>query len=56
VIWHQAATPDLDLLLAAPFGHQFQVGSVVPLVEERLLPPVAALRDVVWQARYNYSC
>jgi hypothetical protein len=34
-------------VLAAPLAEQIEVGAVVIVAEERLLPPVAALRDVV---------
>jgi hypothetical protein len=43
-------------LIPAPLGHQLQVGGVIALVEERLLPTVAALRNVVRQAGNHYSC
>ena len=51
MIRHEAVTPYLDSLVTAPMGHQFQVGAIVPLVEKRLLPPVATLRNMVRHAR-----
>jgi hypothetical protein len=53
---HQAIAPNLHPMFAAPFGQQFDVGRVVPLVEEHLLAAVSALRDVVGHPRNDYSC
>jgi hypothetical protein len=51
VIGHQAIRPNPNPTLRGPLGHRFQVGRVVFLAEERLLPPIAALRNVVRQTR-----
>lgn len=55
VVGHQAIRPNLDAPLAAPLAHQFQVGRVIVVAEERLLPPVATLGNVVRHARNNHS-
>lgn len=56
MVRHEAVGPDFNLLLAAPLGHQIEIGLVVVVAEERLLTPIAALRHVVRHARYNHSC
>jgi hypothetical protein len=53
MIRHQAIGPDLDPLRTAKRGHQFEVGGIVLLAEERLLATIAALGDVVGNARNN---
>jgi len=55
IIPSSGATLTNHSLLTAPLGHQFQVCSIVAVVEERLLPAVATLRYVVRQARNHYS-
>jgi hypothetical protein len=56
MVGHQAIGPDADLVLAAPLAEQIEVGAVVIVAEERLLPPVASLRDVVRAVGDNDSC
>ena len=56
IIRHQAVTPNLHPLFAAPAGHQFQVGRIVSVVEERLLSAVPPLRYVVRHTRNDQSC
>jgi len=56
VVGHQAVGPDLDLVLAAPLGHQVQVGLVVVIAEKRLLSTVPPLGHMVRHARNNHSC
>ncbi len=48
-------TNDMIRCILAPLGHQFHVGGVVPLVEKRLLPTVAAPGKMVGQPRYHNS-
>ena len=55
MVWHQAIAPNRHPLFAAPLGHQFQVGRVVSVVEERLLSAVAPLGNVVGHAGYDQS-
>ena len=43
----QAVEEYLHALLAAPLGHQLQVSGVVAVVEERLLPTVAPLGNMM---------
>ena len=45
VIGHQAISPNLHATLRGPLGHQLQVGRVVFLAEEGLLPTIPALRS-----------
>jgi hypothetical protein len=47
VIGHQAIAPNRNPFLAAPIGHQFQIGRIVAIVEERRLSAVPSLRDVM---------
>jgi hypothetical protein len=54
VIGHQAIAPNLDTFVAARLGHQFQIGGVVAIVEERLLSAIATLGNVVRQ-RWNHN-
>jgi len=53
VIGHQAISPDLDPVSAAPLPHQVQVALVILIAKERLLAAVSPLGDVVWQTRDN---
>ena len=55
VIGHEAIAPDLDALLAAPLGHQFDVGRVVVIAKEGLLSAVAALGYVMRQTGNDQS-
>nr|WP_320056366.1 hypothetical protein [Desulfuromonas thiophila] len=36
--------------MPAPLGHQIEIDKVIFVTEERLLPPVPPLGDMVWQA------
>ena len=56
VVGHQAIRPDLHAALAAPLGRQLEIGVIIVLLEEGLLPAVPALRHVVRIARNNNSC
>ncbi len=47
VIGHQAPGPAQDTLGRAGRDHQIAIERVILLIEEGLLPPVAALGDVV---------
>jgi len=51
VVRHEAVGPDLDPMPVAPFAHEGEVQEVVVSAEERLLPAVTPLRDVVRQER-----
>ena len=53
MVGHQAVRPDFNLLGPAKLGHQIHVTLVVFVTEERLLPSVSSLNDVVGQARSN---
>jgi hypothetical protein len=55
VVGHQALRPDLDVPLAAPLGHQFQIRLIVVVVEKRLLPTISTLGHMVRQTRHNQS-
>ena len=55
VIGHQAVRPNVDAALAAPLGHQIQVGRIIVVAKERLLPAVAPLRYVMRQAGHDQS-
>ena len=49
VIRHQAEGPYLDRAIAAPLGHQFDVGRIIFVLKKRLLPTVPALgHKVLW--------
>jgi hypothetical protein len=56
MIRHEAVRPDADLVLAAPLDKQVKVRAVVILAEERRLPPIAPLRDMMWTIRNHNSC
>jgi hypothetical protein len=47
VVGHQAEGPDIDRTAGAPFGHQVEVADVVVNLEERLLPAISSLREVM---------
>ena len=47
VIWHEAVAPDLNGVACAPPVDQVEVGLVVVIGKEGLLPTIAALGDVV---------
>jgi hypothetical protein len=49
VIGHETVSPDLNLLGLAELGHQLQVGCVILVAKERLLPAVTPLRDMMRQ-------
>ena len=52
----EAIGPHVDAALIAPVCHEIEVRLVVLIAEERLLPPVAALSDVVGDAGDDDSC
>ena len=56
MVGHKAIRPDLYLVSAAPLCHQLQVGLVIFIAEERLLPAVSPLSDVMRQTRCNNTC
>ncbi len=56
MIRDQAIRPDLDLLGAAPWCHQFQVALVIFMTKERLLSAVSPLGDVMGQTRCDNRC
>jgi len=56
MVRHKAISPDLNLIFAAPLGHQGQIGFIVIVVKKGLLSTVASLRDVVRKSRSYYSC
>jgi len=56
VVRHEAVRPDADLVLAAPLDEQIEVRAVVILAEERRLPPIAPLRDMMRTIRNHNSC
>jgi hypothetical protein len=56
MIGHQAISPDLDLVSAAPMCHQFQVALVIFITKERLLAAISPLRDVMRQTRCDHTC
>ena len=47
VIGHQAVGPYFDAAFSAPLGHQTDVGGVVLIMEEGLLPTISPLRNVM---------
>jgi hypothetical protein len=47
VVGHQAVGPDFQAALPAPLAHEFDIGGVVVLAEERPLAAVAPLSDMV---------
>lgn len=59
MVGHQAVAPDIHSVGGAPFNEEVKVRPVVIITEERLLPPVATLGDVVREPRCNsprYPC
>ena len=56
VIGQQTVAPNLNPAVGAPLCHQVQIGLVVRIGEKSLLPAMAALTDVVRQARDNDAC
>jgi len=54
VIRHQAIRPHFHHLVPTPLPHQINVGLVVLGAEERLLPPIPPLGDVVRETRGDY--
>jgi hypothetical protein len=53
VIRHEAVGPDFDSFRSTQLGHQFQEALVVFFTEERLLPAVSPLSDVMRQTSCN---
>lgn len=47
VVGHQAIGPDLDRRLGRRFAEQVAIEAVIRIAEERRLPPIAALGDMV---------
>jgi hypothetical protein len=47
VIRHQTISPHLYTAARAPMGHQLQVGFIILVAEERLLPTITPLRDMM---------
>jgi hypothetical protein len=47
MIRHQAVRPNLDTALLAPLRHELDIGRVVVLAEERLLPTIPPLRHMM---------
>ena len=52
----QAVRPDLDVVQAAPLGHERQAALVIFVRKERLLSAVSALCDVMRQTGCDNSC
>jgi len=55
VIGHEAIRPDVDVEAVARFGQQREIEQVVVWFEERELPAVAALCDVVRQSGNDHA-
>jgi len=56
VIGHKTTAANLDPFVPAPLVHQLQVRNIDPVVEERPLPAIAALRHMVRQTGNNQPC
>src|SRR6516165_51984 len=56
MVRHQAVRQDLDLVSAAPLPHKLQVTLIILVANERRLPTVSTLSDVVGQARCDDTC
>ncbi len=56
MIGHQAIRPDRDLLRAAESRDELEVVLVAFLTEERILPGVSPLGDMVGHARSYHKC
>ena len=56
MVGHQTVRPDLDLVGAAPVRHEFDVTLVIFVRKKGLLPAVAALGDMMGQARCDDTC
>ena len=54
MVGHAALRPDLHLPVPTPLPEESQVGLIVLDAEERVLPAVPALRDMVWDSRCDY--
>lgn len=50
-IGHHAIAPDLGARPRSRFGEQIAVMRAIAVLEEGLLPPVAALGQVIWMTR-----
>ncbi len=55
VIGHEVVGPDCDVLGEAELGHELQVALIIFVTEERLLPAVSPLRQMVKQSRSNHT-
>ena len=56
MVRHEAIRPHVDASCATPRRHQLLVGLVVVISEERALPAVATLRDVMGYAGHHDPC
>jgi hypothetical protein len=55
MIGHQAMSPDLRAGTPRRRRDQRTVQLIIPGPEEHRLAMIAALRDMMWQARHNYA-
>lgn len=55
MIWHQAVTPNQDVELSTPLGHQDQVCVVVFIAEKSFHPPISTLGHVVRNTGGDYA-
>jgi len=53
--WHQTITPNRDVELLAPLGHQGQVSLIVFIAEKSLHPPIPTLSHVVRNSGSYYT-
>lgn len=53
VVRHEAVRPDRHTSLAAALAQEIQIETIILVAEERLHPPIAALRDVMGQLRHD---
>src|SRR5210317_592367 len=56
VVWHQAVPPDLGLRSPFFLGKKSDVSAIITISEERLLPAITPLRDVVRVPRHDDAC
>ena len=56
MVRHQAVAPHLDASDPATLRDQSTIFGIVILAEENRLPPVAALRNVMRNPRYDDPC
>ena len=55
MIRHQAIRPDLNIMFLAAFKGKIEVKLIIGFLEERELSTIAALGDVMRDARRNYA-